>query len=100
MIGPAGLSEALFATGLISALFKLFPMQKTAQIKIDDKEISYPIMMGSEGEKAIDVRALRKDSGYILYDQGYGNTGSCESEITFLDGEQGVLRHRGYSIEQ
>ncbi|HEY4248131.1 MAG TPA: citrate synthase [Lacunisphaera sp.] len=75
-------------------------MPKNALIKIDDKEISYPVMTGSEGEKAIDVRALRKDSGYILYDQGYGNTGSCESEITYLDGDNGILRHRGYSIEQ
>jgi citrate synthase len=75
-------------------------MPKNAFIKIDDKEISYPVMTGSEGEKAIDVRALRKDSGYILYDQGYGNTGSCESAITYLDGDNGILRHRGYSIEQ
>lgn len=75
-------------------------MQKTALIKIDDKELSYPVMVGSEGEQAIDARTLRKDSGYIFYDQGYGNTGSCESEITFLDGDHGILRHRGYSIEQ
>jgi citrate synthase len=75
-------------------------MQKSALIKIDDKEISYPVMVGSEGEKAIDVRSLRKDTGHIFYDQGYGNTGSCESAITFLDGENGILRHRGYSIEQ
>jgi len=49
---------------------------------------------------AIDARNLRKDSGYIFYDQGYGNTGSCESSITFLDGDNGILRHRGYPIDQ
>ncbi|WP_415910280.1 citrate synthase [Oleiharenicola sp. Vm1] len=72
----------------------------TAQIKVDGKELTLPVMIGSEGEKAIDARNLRKDSGYIFYDQGYGNTGSCESAITYLDGDNGILRHRGYPIEQ
>ncbi len=75
-------------------------MSKTALIKIDEKEVSYPVMTGSEGEQAIDARNLRKDTGYIFYDQGYGNTGSCESQITFLDGDNGILRHRGYPIDQ
>ena len=75
-------------------------MPDNASIKIADKEFSYPVMVGSEGEKAVDVRNLRKDSGYIFYDQGYGNTGSCESQVTFLDGDNGILRHRGYPIEQ
>jgi citrate synthase len=75
-------------------------MSNNASIKIDGKEISYPVMVGSEGEKAVDVRSFRKDTGYIFYDQGYGNTGSCESQVTFLDGDNGVLRHRGYPIEQ
>jgi citrate synthase len=57
-------------------------------------------MTGSEGEKAVDTRALRTASGYIAYDQGYGNTGSCESQITYLDGDNGILRHRGYPIDQ
>ncbi len=57
-------------------------------------------MTGTEGEKAVDTRQLRANTGYIAYDQGYGNTGSCESEITFLDGDNGILRHRGYPIEQ
>jgi citrate synthase len=73
---------------------------KTAQLKLDDKEFSLPIMIGSEGERAIDTRSLRNDTGYICYDQGYGNTGSCESGITYLDGDNGILRHRGYPIEQ
>lgn len=72
----------------------------TAQIKVDGKELTLPVMIGSEGEKAIDARNLRKDTGYIFYDQGYGNTGSCESTITYLDGDNGILRHRGYPIEQ
>jgi citrate synthase len=75
-------------------------MSSQASIKIDDKEFTYPTIVGSEGEKAIDVRNLRKDTGWIFYDQGYGNTGSCESQVTFLDGDNGILRHRGYPIEQ
>src|SRR5471030_3159531 len=75
-------------------------MGKTATLKLDDKEYPLPILIGAEGEKAIDTRKLRADSGYICYDQGYGNTGSCESGITYLDGDNGVLRHRGYPIEQ
>jgi citrate synthase len=72
----------------------------SASIKIDDKEFPLAIMTGTEGEKAVDTRQLRANTGYIAYDQGYGNTGSCESEITFLDGDNGILRHRGYPIEQ
>jgi citrate synthase len=75
-------------------------MSKTALLKIDDKEYPLPVIEGTEGEKAVDTRALRTSSGYIAYDQGYGNTGSCESQITFLDGDNGILRHRGYPIDQ
>ncbi len=75
-------------------------MATTASLKLDNKEYPLPVIVGTEGEKAIDTRKLRADTGYIAYDQGYGNTGSCESTITFLDGENGVLRHRGYPIEQ
>jgi citrate synthase len=75
-------------------------MAKTASLNIDDKPFDLPVMTGSEGEKAIDVRRLRAESGYICFDQGYGNTGSCESNITYLDGDKGILRHRGYPIEQ
>jgi citrate synthase len=71
-----------------------------AVLKIDNKETLLPLMTGSEGERAIDARKLRQDTGCIFYDQGYGNTGSCESAITYLDGDNGVLRHRGYPIEQ
>ncbi|CAM3028772.1 citrate synthase [Rariglobus hedericola] len=75
-------------------------MANTATLKLEDKEITLPILIGSEGERAIDTRKLRADTGYICYDQGYGNTGSCESTITYLDGDNGILRHRGYPIEQ
>ena len=75
-------------------------MPNDAHIKLDGKEFPYPVIIGTEGEKAIDARNLRKDTGYIIYDQGYGNTGSCESGITYLDGDNGILRHRGYPIEQ
>jgi citrate synthase len=75
-------------------------MANTATLQIADKEYPLPIMVGTEGEKAVDTRTLRSTSGYIAFDQGYGNTGSCESEITYLDGDNGVLRHRGYPIDQ
>jgi citrate synthase len=75
-------------------------MPTTASLKIDDKEYPMPVIIGTEGEKAVDTRALRTASGYVSFDQGYGNTGSCESQITYLDGDNGILRHRGYPIEQ
>ncbi len=71
-----------------------------ASIVVDGREHEYPVIVGSEGEHAIDTRKFRSQTGYITYDEGYGNTGSCQSEITFIDGEKGVLRHRGYPIEQ
>jgi citrate synthase len=74
-------------------------MPHNASIKLDDKEYPLTVLVGTEGEKAIDTRKLRADTGFICYDQGYGNTGSCESAITFLDGENGILRHRGIPIE-
>ncbi|MBI4626328.1 MAG: citrate synthase [Verrucomicrobia bacterium] len=75
-------------------------MTKTALLKIEDKEYPLPIMVGTEGEKAVDTRTLRATSGHVAYDQGYGNTGSCASQITYLDGDNGILRHRGYPIDQ
>ncbi len=64
------------------------------------KQFDLPILEGSEGPKVIDVRSLYKDTGYFTYDPGYTSTGSCESELTYIDGEKGILRHRGYPIEQ
>jgi citrate synthase len=75
-------------------------MPQNALLKYEDKEYSLPVIVGTEGEKALDTRKLRADTGYICYDQGYGNTGSCESNITFLDGDNGILRFRGIPIEQ
>jgi citrate synthase len=74
--------------------------EQTALIRLDDTNYEFPLILGTEGEKAFDIRSLRAKSGHIAFDEGYGNTGSCLSEITFIDGEQGVLRHRGYPIEQ
>ncbi len=76
-------------------------MSESARITFPDgKEVNYPVITGTENEKAIDTRTLRSDTGYICYDDGYGNTGSCESAITYIDGEKGILRYRGYPIEQ
>jgi citrate synthase len=75
-------------------------MSDKATLTIEGKTYEYPILIGSEGEKAIDARSLRSDTGYITYDEGFANTGSCLSDITFIDGEKGILRYRGYPIEQ
>ncbi len=75
-------------------------MPENAKMIIEGKTYEFPVVIGSENEKAIDISALRKNSGYITLDNGYGNTGSCKSAITFLDGEQGILRYRGIPIEQ
>jgi citrate synthase len=73
---------------------------ETAELRVGDQIIRLPIVVGSEGERAIDIRDLRAKTGLITLDPGYANTGSCESQITFIDGEQGILRYRGYSIEE
>jgi len=75
-------------------------MADTAQLKIADMIVELPIVVGSEGEKALDISKLRSETGFITLDHGYGNTGSCQSDITFIDGEKGILRYRGYPIEQ
>jgi len=74
-------------------------MSNTAEIKIDGQTYELPVIEGSEQEKAIDISKLRGQSGVITIDPGFKNTGSTKSEITFLDGEKGILRYRGYSIE-
>ena len=74
--------------------------EETALFRLDDQNYTLPLMEGTEGEKAVDVRSLRGQSGYIAFDEGYRNTGSCSGKITFIDGEKGILRYRGYSIEQ
>ena len=69
-------------------------------IRLGNENFEFPIIEGTEGEKALDTRALRAKSGCITFDEGYGNTGSCMSDITFINGEKGILRHRGYTIEE
>lgn len=76
-------------------------MSDKAILEINDSKYEFPIVVGTENEKAIDIKTLRSISGGVTtLDPGYKNTGSCESAITFLDGEKGVLRYRGYSIEE
>ncbi len=75
-------------------------MARTATLTIDGKSFEFPITEGSEGEKAIDIGQLRAKTGYITLDQAFGNTGACKSAITFIDGDEGILRYRGIPIEQ
>ena len=75
-------------------------MKKAKLILNEKQSIDLPIIEGSESEKAVDISALRSQTGYITLDPGYGNTGACTSDITFIDGESGILRYRGYPIEQ
>ncbi|TAF09724.1 MAG: citrate synthase [Flavobacteriia bacterium] len=74
-------------------------MSNTAILELDGKKYEFPVIVGTENEVAIDIDKLRSASGAITIDPGYKNSGSCRSEITFLDGEEGILRYRGYSIE-
>ncbi|KQW97654.1 citrate synthase [Flavobacterium sp. Root420] len=74
-------------------------MSKIATLEVDGQKIELPVITGSENESAIDINKLRDLTGVITIDPGYKNSGSCKSEITFLDGELGILRYRGYSIE-
>lgn len=75
-------------------------MNPTAKLELEGKTYELPIIEGSEAEKAVDISKLRAQSGAITLDDGYGNTGSCKSAITFIDGERGILRYRGIPIEQ
>ena len=74
-------------------------MAKKAELHYDGKKYDLPVIIGTENEIAIDISKLRKEAGIITLDKGFKNTGSTESAITFLDGEKGILRYRGYSIE-
>ena len=74
-------------------------MSEKVKLSYKGKDFEFPLIEGSEKEKGIDIKSLRSQTGLITYDPGYKNTGSCMSDITFLDGEEGILRYRGYSIE-
>ncbi len=73
---------------------------EAADIRYDGKSVTLPLVKGSENEIGIDIRQLRAKTGLITLDPGFGNTGACQSAITFIDGEQGILRYRGYPIEE
>src|SRR5947209_7734982 len=75
-------------------------MEKTAELNLDGKTCKLPIVEGTEQERAIDISTLRDRTGFITLDDGYANTGSCLSQITFIDGERGILRYRGIPIEE
>lgn len=75
-------------------------MEEKAQLILDGRTYEFPIIVGTENERAIDISNLRSATSYITLDNGYGNTGACKSAITFLDGEEGILRYRGIPIEQ
>lgn len=75
-------------------------MSEVAKIELDGQTYDLPVIVGSENEKALDISKFRAQTGYITLDRGFKNTGSCTSAITFLDGEKGILRYRGYPIEQ
>ena len=75
-------------------------MNKKVEISFQDEKIELPVIIGSENEQAVDISKLRSQTGLITLDRGFKNTGSTSSSITFLDGERGVLRYRGYSIEE
>lgn len=71
-----------------------------AEIKVGEKIVSCPVITGVENEKAVDITALRDKTGFVTYDEGYGNTAACLSRITYIDGEKGILRYRGIPIEE
>ena len=75
-------------------------MADKAILRVDGREIELPIVTGTEGERAIDVSQLRSQTGLTTYDPSFGNTAACRSEITFIDGEKGILRYRGIPIEE
>jgi citrate synthase len=75
-------------------------MSEFAELTIGDKKIQLPVFVGTENEPAIEIAKLRDETGYVTLDSGYKNTGATKSSITFLDGEEGILRYRGYSIEE
>jgi citrate synthase len=75
-------------------------MNKSAKLQIEDQTVELPLIVGSENEVGVDISKLRAQTGAITADSGYGNTGSCQSAITFINGEKGILRYRGYPIEQ
>ena len=85
---------------LIKINKQIMTNKKTAKLILENEELELDIITGSENESAIDITSLRNKTGYITIDPGYANTGSCISDITFINGETGILRYRGYPIEE
>ena len=75
-------------------------MADNAKLVVDGKDYDLPVVVGTEGERGVDISRLRADLGHITLDTGYNNTAECQSEITFVDGEAGILRYRGIPVEQ
>ncbi len=73
---------------------------KMAKLLVDGAQIDLPVIEGTEAEKAVDISQLRRNTGLITLDEGYVNTGAAVSSVTFLDGDLGILRYRGYPIEE
>jgi len=96
---PAAATPVTAAAGPSSAPPPAKAAAEKAALIVGDHRYDLDVVVGSEGERAIDITNLRAASGYVTLDQGYGNTGACESAITFIDGERGILRHRGIPIE-
>lgn len=78
---------------------EIFAMPGKAILNLDGKTYELPTIEGTEHERAIDIRKLRAETGYVTLDSGFGNTGACQSDITYIDGDAGILRYRGYAIE-
>src|SRR5215813_755671 len=97
----SGMVSALqFPPARAGALMAGTDKKVTAKLVLPDgREAVLPVIVGTEDEQAVDIRNLRQETGYITLDSGYMNTGSTTSAITYLDGEQGILRYRGYTIE-
>ena len=75
-------------------------MTETGKLLVKGHEVELPIVVGTEDEHAINISKLRSDSGFITLDDGYGNTGACQSSVCFINGEKGILRYRGIPIDQ
>ena len=84
----------------MSAVSKNDMSNQTAELNVDGKTIELPVMIGSEGELGIDISKLRAQTGAVTVDNGFVNTASCTSAVTFLNGEKGILKYRGYAIEE
>jgi citrate synthase len=82
-----------------SELERKAPMGEVAKLNVGDQQVDLPVVVGTENERAVDISKLRGQTGFITLDEGYANTGSTTSSITYLDGDEGILRYRGYPIE-